>query len=219
MEPWRVPQRAPRTVDELLELLYSGRGVHSASDHGGTTADLHEHALRTAALLRRSRPSDKELQVAGLLQDIELLLHPGGAAHADLADAAADALHTLLGGRVARLVRLHVHAERYLAAVEPNRPLSPSSARRVAQRGGAMSAPEADAFVRDPLAEDAVALRQAAEAAQVVELDAGVLEDWRPVLELIAAGHALPPPGVLHPAHPGAPSRRAVPPSHHPVHH
>ncbi|MFM9369854.1 metal-dependent phosphohydrolase [Streptomyces sp. Da 82-17] len=201
MEPWRAPQRAPRTVDELMQLLYSGRGAYGAPDRSDTPVDLLDHALRTAALLRRSRPSDKELQVAGLIQDIELLLHPGtSGAHpahpADLADAAADAVHALLGGRVARLVRLHVHAERYLAAVEPGRPQSPWSARRVAERGGAMSAPEADAFVRDPLAEEAVALRQAAEAAQVVDLDAGVLEDWRPVLELIAAGHALPPPGT-----------------------
>ncbi|MDQ8705034.1 metal-dependent phosphohydrolase [Streptomyces sp. LHD-70] len=196
MEPWRAPQRAPRTVDELMQLLYSGRGVYGAPDRCDAPADLLDHALRTAALLRRSRPSDKELQVAGLLQDIELLLHPGGAGHADSVDAAADAMHSLLGGRVARLVRLHVHAERYLAAVEPGRALPASSARRVAERGGPMSAPEADAFVRDPLAEEAVALRQAAEAAQVVELDAGVLEDWRPVLELLAAGHALLPPGV-----------------------
>ncbi|MDI3420062.1 HD domain-containing protein [Streptomyces luteolus] len=198
MEPWRAPQRAPRTVDELMQLLYSGRGAYGTPDRCDTPADLLHHALRTAALLRRSRPSDKELQVAGLLQDIELLLHPGGAGLADSADSAADAMHSLLGGRVARLVRLHVHAERYLAAVEPGRALPPSSARRVAERGGPMSAPEADAFVRDPLAEDAVALRQAAEAAQVVELDAGVLEDWRPVLELLAAGHALLPPGVVH---------------------
>ncbi|MDI3389218.1 metal-dependent phosphohydrolase [Streptomyces sp. B-S-A8] len=198
MEPWRAPQRAPRTVDELMQLLYSGRGAYAVPpEHGGDAPlDLLDHALRTAALLRRSRPSDKELQVAGLIQDIELLLHPGAAAHADLADAAADALHTLLGGRVARLVRLHVHAERYLAAVEPGRPLPPWSVRRIAERGGTMPAREADAFVRDPLAEEAVALRQAAEAARVVELDAGVLEDWRPVLELLAAGHALLPPGV-----------------------
>ncbi|GAA3308896.1 hypothetical protein GCM10020295_72130 [Streptomyces cinereospinus] len=53
-----------------------------------------------------------------------------------------------------------------------------------------MSPAEAAAFARDPLAEDAVLLRQADEAGRVVGLDAGVLEDWRTVLELVAAAHS-----------------------------
>ncbi|MEU7606665.1 HD domain-containing protein, partial [Streptomyces sp. NPDC041003] len=64
-----------------------------------------DHALRTAALIRRSHPSDKELQLAGLLHGIGRLLRPGdGARHAVLA---AEAVRPLLGERVARLVRLH----------------------------------------------------------------------------------------------------------------
>ncbi|MCX5315804.1 hypothetical protein [Streptomyces sp. NBC_00154] len=38
--------------------------------------------------------------------------------------------------------------------------------------------------------EDAVTLRQADDAGKVVGLDAGVMEDWRTVLELVAAHHA-----------------------------
>ncbi|WP_332112225.1 hypothetical protein [Streptomyces gossypiisoli] len=49
-----------------------------------------------------------------------------------------------------------------------------------------MSPAEAAAFARDPLAEDAVILCQAADAGRVVGLDAGVLQDWRTVLELVA---------------------------------
>jgi hypothetical protein len=35
---------------------------------------------------------------------------------------------------------------------------------------------------------EAEALRQAAQAGRAAGLDAGVVEDWRPVLELVAAG-------------------------------
>lgn len=50
-----------------------------------------------------------------------------------------------------------------------------------------MSPAEAAAFERDPLADDAITLRQADDAAKVVGLDAGVLEDWRTVLGIVAA--------------------------------
>ncbi|MFD5145717.1 hypothetical protein [Streptomyces sp. NPDC058401] len=94
------------------------------------------HGLRVAALLRRSHPFDKELQVAGLLID-----HP------------AETVRPLLGERVARLLRLH--------------------------------GPGAPAPGHGP---DTESLGHAAEAGRVAVLDAGVLEDWRPVLELLAAG-------------------------------
>ncbi|MDG4864762.1 hypothetical protein P8605_42105 [Streptomyces sp. T-3] len=97
------------------------------------------HALQTAALLRRSHPSDKELQVAGLVKDLP-----------------AEAVRGLLGERVARLVTcLHT--------------------------GGT----SADAS--EPSAEDAVSLRHAAETSRAAGVAAGVLEDWRDVLALVAA--------------------------------
>ncbi|GEC02836.1 hypothetical protein SSP24_04910 [Streptomyces spinoverrucosus] len=171
-----------RSVEELMDLLYACRGAWDTPDGSGDPVDLHDHALQTAALLRRSRPADKELQVAGLVHDIGHLLRPGDdAGHADLA---ADAVRSLLGERVARLVRLHVAAKRYLAAVSPERGLTPT------RQGGPMSPAEAAAFARDPLAEDAVTLRQAADAGKVIGLDAGVLEDWRTVLELVATRHS-----------------------------
>ncbi|MFE4635578.1 hypothetical protein ACFRJ1_19695 [Streptomyces sp. NPDC056773] len=113
------------SVGELMDLLRGGDG------DGG-------HGLRVAALLRRSHPFDKELQVAGLL-----IGRP------------AEAIRPLLGERVARLVRLHG-------------PGAPAPGRGT-----------------DP---DAESLGHAAEAGRSAGLDAGVLEDWRPVLELVAAG-------------------------------
>ncbi|MEU9387828.1 hypothetical protein AB0D38_45960 [Streptomyces sp. NPDC048279] len=112
-----------RSVEELMDLLYACR---------------HQRALRTAALLRRGRPADKELQVAGLVHGIvELLGH---------ADGAAQAVRRLLGERVYRLVR----------------------------GDGA------------PADDDVLRLRQADEESRSTGFDAGVLEDWRTVLELVA---------------------------------
>jgi hypothetical protein len=69
-----------RSVEELMDLLHACR---------------HQQALRTAALLRRSRPADKELQVAGLVRDIGQLLSPtDGSARAE---RAAAAVRPLLG--------------------------------------------------------------------------------------------------------------------------
>ncbi|WP_327399591.1 HD domain-containing protein [Streptomyces sp. NBC_01288] len=174
-----------RSVEELMDLLYACRGAWDTPDRSGDPVDLHDHALQTAALLRRSRPADKELQLAGLVHDIGHLLQSGD--DAGHADHAADAVRALLGERVAHLVRLHVPAKRYLATSSPGRALSAQSALTLRTQGGPMSPAEAAAFERDPLADDAITLRQADDAAKVVGLDAGVLEDWRTVLGIVAA--------------------------------
>ncbi|MFE2051872.1 hypothetical protein ACFXAS_25735 [Streptomyces sp. NPDC059459] len=139
----------PRSVDELMDLLYACRGEGTLAERGGGRVDPHEHALRTAALLRRRRPADKELQVAGLVAPVDRLLWCGGPA-----GRAADAVRPLLGAHVSRLLRRHA---------------------------------QVDAWAHD---DDLVSLRQAVEEARTTVFDAGVLEDWRTVLELTAARHA-----------------------------
>ncbi|MEU0114330.1 hypothetical protein ABZ137_11500 [Streptomyces bobili] len=154
-----------RSVEELMDLLHTGRGVwdspapgpHEARGPGGHRGDMlragargvdvHEHALQTAALLRRSRPADKELQVTGLVHPIGRLLGPADGA--GRAERASDAVRPLLGERVARLVRRHPW--------------------------------------HGPADDDLTRLRQADEDGRVAGFDAGVLEDWRTVLELVAA--------------------------------
>lgn len=137
-----------RTVEELMDLLYACRGTRDVRDRGGTPVDAHDHALRTAALLRRGRPADKELQVAGLVGPVGRLLWPDEPAVG--ADRAADAIRALLGERVAGLVLRHA-------------------------RYGL------------PADDDLLTLRAADEEARTACFDAGVLEDWRTVLELLAA--------------------------------
>jgi len=119
-----------RSVEELMDLLYACR---------------YQHALRTAALLRRSRPADKELQVAGLVHDIGQVLSPGDETRRT--ERAAEAVRPLLGERVYRLVGRH--------------------------------GPAGD--------DDLLRLRLADEESVAAGFDAGVLEDWRTVLELVAA--------------------------------
>ncbi|ELP67271.1 inositol oxygenase family protein [Streptomyces turgidiscabies] len=143
-----------RGVGELMDLLHACRGT---PEHDGGIAgpvDLHQHALQTAALLRRSRPADKELQVAGLVHAIGRLLIPG--APTRHARVAADAVRHLLGERVARLVHDSPHATDL--------------------------DPRTDA--------DTLSLRQADEAGRVPGFDAGVLEDWCTLLELVAEQHS-----------------------------
>ncbi|MCQ9183021.1 inositol oxygenase [Streptomyces sp. IBSBF 2953] len=139
-----------RSVEELMDLLYACRGVRETGHGPGAGVDLHDHALRTAALLRRSRPADKELQLTGLVHPVGQLLRP--ADPAGRAGLAADAVGPLLGPRVARLLRRH-----------PWRAFS---------------------VVDD---DDLLSLRQADEDGLTTVFDAGVLEDWRTVLELVAA--------------------------------
>ncbi|MGC5566027.1 hypothetical protein ACPYPG_24715 [Streptomyces sp. FR-108] len=171
-----------RGVEELMDLLHACRGARGAVCLGGTAlpVDLHEHALQTAALLRRSRPADKELQVAGLVHVIGHLLRPGSPT--GRADLAADTVGPLLGERVSGLVRLHrLHRIHDLDDLHrEDRPYEPPS------YAPPPAGPERDAGTT----EDVLLLRQADESARTAGLDAGVLEDWRTVLELISSGHA-----------------------------
>lgn len=137
-----------RSVEELMDLLYACRGTRDTPGLDRTRVDLHQHALQTAALLRRARPADKELQVAGLVHAIGPLLRPGDANRHS--DCAAEAVRPLLGERVSRLVREHCRA--------------PESAD-----------------------DDLLRLHQADKEGRSADFDAGVLEDWRTVLELVAA--------------------------------
>jgi hypothetical protein len=157
-----------RGVDELMDLLHGrGGGVPAPQRRRdgtgrppGTRPDPRAHALRTAALLRRGRPADKELQVAGLVHTLGQLLRPGE--DTDDTDLAADTVRPLLGDRVARLVRLHALGPDHLVRLH------------------------AGGWVDAGLVEDVLTLRQAGEAARSAGLDSGDPEDWRTVLELVS---------------------------------
>lgn len=147
-----VPEAQVPYVTSVLELMELLR------------ADPDDRGLRTAALLRRSNPFDKELQIAGLVHRLGHLLRLSDGTVT--VGVAAESIRPLLGDRVARLVRLQ----------SPHRPAGADGGHR---EGDHDDAAEAEAVAT---------LCQARDSAAAAGLDAGVLEDWQPLLELVAAG-------------------------------
>jgi predicted HD phosphohydrolase len=176
-------------VEDIERVLAGGaeRLVEVGDGGGRVQAYTHlAHALQTAALLRRRRPGDDELAVAGLVHDIGHLL--AGVDDAGHAEAGAAAVRGALGERVAGLVGLHVAAKRYLAAGDGRYGalLAEDSVSSMTRQGGPMSVGERAGFEALAGWEDAVALRRADDAGKVVGLSVGGLEAWGPTLRMVA---------------------------------
>lgn len=191
-----MPVKPFLSTDDLLSTLASGDGELGIDGIPAEAVDPLAHHLQCAHRLSLVASDDLELQVAGLVHDIGHIL--------DLRDVAghgrtgADAVRTLLGERVARLVELHVPAKRYLATIEATyrARLSPASTASLVAQGGLMSTEEAAAFATTPDLDAALALRSADEAAKFPGLSVPDLEHWRPVVETVAAGGHAPPKDV-----------------------
>jgi predicted HD phosphohydrolase len=170
-------------VDEIVAVLASG--ADRSLRPGGTVSQL-DHALQTAALLAREHPGDPELAAAGLVHDLGHLL-PGGSDERHAADGAT-AVRPALGERVAGIVALHVEAKRYLVASEGGygARLAGDSVSSLGRQGGALTAQEAEAFVRFESAGDALMLRRADDRAKEDSLVVDGLDRWVPLLRRLA---------------------------------
>ena len=175
---------AERFVDRLFELF-----AELGERHYGEGVSQLDHALQTAhhARLDGAGPA---LIVAALLHDVGHLLQRLGE---DAADRGLDDQHETIGARylarafgpaVTEPIQLHVAAKRYLAAFEPGyfERLSGASVQSLALQGGAMSAAEAQAFLRDPCASDAIRLRRYDEMGKVVGVEIEGLEAYRALM-------------------------------------
>ncbi|QDV45967.1 hypothetical protein Enr13x_58710 [Stieleria neptunia] len=168
------------TTTEQIIKLFDRKGD---SEYGGEPVTQREHALQAAflALQADAKPS---LIVAALLHDIGHLLH-------DLPDDAPDAgiddhhersgdhfLRPLFSDAVTEPVRMHVEAKRYLCAVDPDymSALSEPSRVSLALQGGPMTAEEAEQFIVQPFAEDAVRLRRWDDEAKIAGLETPPLD-------------------------------------------
>jgi phosphonate degradation associated HDIG domain protein len=148
------------------------------------------HGLQCATLAATAG-SSPTLIAAALLHDIGHLVHTLGedAAEQGIDDRheyrAIPILKNLFGPAVAEPVRLHVNAKRYLCAVDRHywTSLSPASQTSLELQGGIYTPAEAEDFITQPFAEEAVKLRQWDDLAKDPDCETPGLEHFIPMLE------------------------------------
>jgi phosphonate degradation associated HDIG domain protein len=161
------------SIDDI-ETVFARRGDEQYS---GEPVTQLEHALQSAALAE-GEGADDELVTAALLHDLGHLLQDLGESPTlrgvdDVHQyAALPFLRGLFGERVLGGIRLHVDAKRYLCATraEYHDALSEDSKRSLKLQGGVFDAAQAQAFIAQPGAPDAVRLRLWDDQAKVAGL-------------------------------------------------
>lgn len=139
---------------------------HGAAQYSGEPVTQREHALQTA-LLAEQAGADDELVTAALLHDLGHLLNDQGETPTlrgvdDMHQYfALPFLRGVFSERVLSSIKWHVDAKRYLCATRPDywQRLSDDSRRSLELQGGTFSPAQADAFIAQEHAADAVALR------------------------------------------------------------
>jgi len=150
-----------------IQLLFARLGAHQYS---GEPVTQLEHALQTAHLAEQS-DADDELVTACLLHDLGHLLNDQSIDETDSPTLrgvddthqyfALPFLRGLFPDRVLDAIKLHVDAKRYLCQTRPGYfdMLSADSKRSLQLQGGAFDAAQAQGFIAQPGARDAVRLR------------------------------------------------------------
>jgi phosphonate degradation associated HDIG domain protein len=146
-----------------IERLFALRG---GDQYTGEPVTQLEHALQCAQLAE-GEGADDELVTAALLHDLGHLLHDLGATPTlqGVDDVhqyrALPFLRGLFGDGVLEPIKLHVDAKRYLCAVRAGyfENLSQDSRRSLQLQGGIYGAAQAQAFLEQPGAAQAVRLR------------------------------------------------------------
>ena len=151
------------TIDQI-SAMFDAQG---AARYGGEAISQRQHALQCAHRAEQAGAS-AELVAAALLHDLGHLVAPETVL---VEKSAADDLHQFLAlpflrgvfsEAVLAPIRLHVDAKRYLCQVERHyvAGLSAASRRSLALQGGPFSSAQAKAFIGQPFATDALALRR-----------------------------------------------------------
>jgi len=150
------------TLEDIAQ-LFAERG---GEQYTGEPVTQLEHALQSAALAE-AEDADDELVTAALLHDLGHLLHELGGTPTlrGLDDVhqyrALPFLRGLFGEGVIGPVKLHVDAKRYLCATRPGyfAGLSEDSKRSLGMQGGIFNEGQAEAFIAQSGAREAVRLR------------------------------------------------------------
>jgi gamma-butyrobetaine dioxygenase len=170
--------QGPDSVEAALALLAGPLGDASY----GEGLSLRAHSLQAAALAT-AQGRGPAFIAAALLHDIGWAVAEG-----DHAAHGAAIAQRLCGEAVARPIRLHVAAKRYLTAVEPSYfdALSDASRATLALQGGPMSAAEARAFEATPGFAMAIALRRIDDQAKDADARTLPLSAYRDILNALA---------------------------------
>ncbi|MBV8223080.1 MAG: HD family phosphohydrolase [Candidatus Eremiobacteraeota bacterium] len=146
------------TAAEFKALLESLRSL----PYGGEAVDQYQHAVQSAALAIAAG-ADDDVVLAAALHDIGRA-RTVAQRHPDVPHEASGEqfVSELIGERAGWLVGAHVAAKRYLvfSDAEYRDTLSPVSQRLLVQQGEAFTKDEADAFIAQPWADQAVQLRR-----------------------------------------------------------
>lgn len=192
--PAAVPPEAS-VEDVLNEVVQAVRAVENLP-YNGEAVDQLQHALQSAALARAAG-ADTATVAAALLHDIGR--SPLIAGDACDHDAVAEAwLADRVGARAAWLAGRHVAAKRYLRAVDPAYPVSPTSEKTLAQQGGPMDEAEVAEFVRHPWWQQAAELRRWDDAAKDPDLEVPDLDAYHEDLKTIIRSTLVVPQDPLH---------------------
>lgn len=173
-----------------VEALYGGQG---GQRYGGEAVSQLEHALQCATLAEADGASEP-LIAASLLHDIGHLV---GDTQIRPAPRSVDHHHEYRPIRMLRRhfedtvlgpIRLHVMAKRYLCAVDQDylQRLSPASRASLHLQGGPCTAIEAQRFLDEPFAQDALRLRNWDDSAKVCNQQTPGLDHFTPILSRCA---------------------------------
>ena len=165
---------------------------HGGLAYSGEPVSQLEHALQSGALAEQAGASE-ELIAAAFLHDIGHLLNRRGETPTargidDLHQYfALPFLRPVLPDAVLEPIRLHVDAKRCLCAIDTTYfgKLSADSVRSLQLQGGVFSDEEAQAFLRKPYAEDALALRKWDDLAKAANRATPGIEHYLQVVERV----------------------------------
>jgi phosphonate degradation associated HDIG domain protein len=180
------------SIDDIRGLF----AAYGELSYSGEPVTQLEHALQSAMLAEQEGAPD-ELVAAAFLHDIGHLLNRQG----DTPSARGiDDMHQYFAlpfmrpdfpDAVLEPIRLHVDAKRCLCAIDPDYygKLSADSVRSLALQGGVFSDGDAQAFLAQPFAQDALRLRGWDDRAKAVGWPTPDVEHVLAIVARVSANH------------------------------
>lgn len=185
-----------------IEYLFATKGDR---EYSGEPVSQREHALQSAWLAEQEGASDS-LIVAAFLHDVGHLINDHGTQKNQFTPTlegiddrhqyvALPFLRGLFDDAVLTPIRLHVDAKRYLCVRGDGRlsgasywaDLSADSKRSLELQGGVFTSAEADRFIADPHAADAVRLRIWDDRAKVAGASTPSVEHYLALAQLVSS--------------------------------